>query len=243
MRWMLLLLAAGAVFAQSAESGRAVFRIYCSPCHGIRGQGGRGPDLTLGAYNAGDTDAALHAVISKGVPGTEMSDFGFMGDEEIGSLVAYIRSIAKRDTSGLKGDPSAGEKLFWGKGGCGQCHTVGLKGGRLGPDLTRAGRQRSLAYLRESVVAPSEDISPGYATVTAVTLEGRKVTGVERAYDNFSAQLMDASENLHSFERDKVKSLTREYRSLMPDTYGKLFPASELDHLIAYLASLKGRAE
>ena len=31
---------------KAAEIGRGMFRIYCAPCHGIRAQGGRGPDLT-----------------------------------------------------------------------------------------------------------------------------------------------------------------------------------------------------
>src|SRR5262249_25844528 len=76
-------------------------------------------------------------------------------------LVTYIRSIARRDTTPVTGDAIGGAKLFWGKGGCGQCHRIGIEGGRLGPDLTRAGRQRSFAYLRESVLNPNEDLTPG----------------------------------------------------------------------------------
>ena len=55
---------------QAVEAGRGAFRIYCTPCHGIRAEGGRGPDLTRGVYSAGETDAALFDVISNGVPGT-----------------------------------------------------------------------------------------------------------------------------------------------------------------------------
>ena len=42
--------------ADAAEAGRAQFRLRCAPCHGFKGEGGRGPDLTLGVYNAGNTD-------------------------------------------------------------------------------------------------------------------------------------------------------------------------------------------
>ena len=52
-----------------------MFRIYCSPCHGIGAQGGRGPDLTLGTYSAGNSDADLFKVISDGAPGTEMAAY------------------------------------------------------------------------------------------------------------------------------------------------------------------------
>src|SRR5262249_6837676 len=142
-------------------------------------------------------------------------------------LVSYIRSIARRDPAPVTGDRASGEKLFWGKGGCGQCHAVGPKGGRLGPELTRVGRQRSLAHLRESVVAPDNDLTPGYATVTVVTRDGKKIVGVQKGFDNFSARLMDLSGNYYSFQRTEVASAKREYRSLMPGAYGRLLTENE----------------
>src|SRR5712692_4626073 len=39
---------------QAAETGRWTFRVLCAPCHGIHADGGRGPDLTRGAYSVGD---------------------------------------------------------------------------------------------------------------------------------------------------------------------------------------------
>jgi hypothetical protein len=44
---------------QAAETGRAMFRIYRAPCHGIQARGGRGPDLTRGTYFAGESDPDL----------------------------------------------------------------------------------------------------------------------------------------------------------------------------------------
>jgi len=227
--------------AQAAEAGRSTFRVYCSPCHGIKAQGGRGPDLTTGSYAMGDRDIDLFRVISDGVPGTEMTSYGMaLGDDNVWRLVTYIRSAARKDSAGVNGNAANGEKLFWSKGGCGQCHRVGDRGGRLGPDLTRAGRQRSVAYLRESVVSPEADITPGYARVVVETRDGQKITGVQKNFDNFSAQLIDANERIHSFAKSEVASIKREFRSMMPAGYGKLFSESELDDLVAYLATLRG---
>jgi putative heme-binding domain-containing protein len=248
LRVGLLLLAAGALCAQNpmagnreaVETGRESFRIHCSPCHGIRGEGGRGPDLTRGTFSAGDQDKDLFQVISDGVSGTEMQSYSLMlGDEGVWRVVAYIRSIARAETTPPKGDAAAGAKLFWGKGSCGNCHVVGTRGGHLGPDLTRVGRQRSLAYLRESVVEPSEDLTTGYFTITVVTPDGRQITGVQRGYDNFSVQLMDTTEKFYSFQRSETRSVKREYRSLMPEGYGRMFSAAEMDDLLAYLVSLR----
>jgi quinoprotein glucose dehydrogenase len=87
---------------------------------------------------------------------------------------------------------------------------VGVRGGRLGPDVSGVGRARSLAYLREAVVAPDAAIPPGNATITVVTAAGERITGVERIFDNFSVVLMDSQENLHSFLRSEVQSVKKE---------------------------------
>lgn len=110
----------------------------------------------------------------------------------------------------------------------------------MGPDLNRVGRQRSLPYLRESVVSPNADLTPGYATIKVVTREGKEVVGVQRTIDNFSVQLMDAGENFYSFFRTDVESVRREFRSLMPEDYGRRFSPTELNDLFAYLISLRG---
>ncbi|HTB14167.1 MAG TPA: c-type cytochrome [Bryobacteraceae bacterium] len=240
---MIALLAAACCHAQdAAEKGRWTFRIFCAPCHGIHADGGRGPDLTLGTYSAGDQDADIFRVISRGVAGTEMAAYsGRMSDDEIRGLVAYIRSVSHAsDKSAIRGDAGAGEAIFWTKGGCGQCHRVGTRGSSLGPDLTRVGRQRSLAYLTASLLTPDADVTPGYATVTVVTRDGKKIVGVERNFDNFSAQLVDLSGKYYSFEREDVQSMKREPRSLMPSTYGQLLSESERNDLLAYLSSLRG---
>jgi putative heme-binding domain-containing protein len=106
--------------------------------------------------------------------------------------------------------------------------------------VTGAGRQRSLTYLRESVIAPDADITPGYATITVVTRDGKKIAGLEKGFDNFSALLIDLSGQYYSFQKDEVTSMQREYRSLMPSTYGRLFSQRELEDLLAFLAGLGG---
>lgn len=226
--------------AAAIELGRVQFRMSCAGCHGLRATGGRsGPDLTQSALIAGNADGELYRIITDGIPGTEMPAFsGRLEDDERWRMVAYVRSLA-HDKTPTPGNAAAGEKLFWEKGRCGQCHRVGTRGSGLGPNLTRAGRQRSLAYLRESLVAPDADVTRGYATITVTTRDGKKITGVERGFDNFSAQFMDVSGHFYSFQKDDVAAMQREYRSLMPN-YSRLFSAAELDDLLAYLASLGG---
>ncbi len=249
---VILVVLCSSVFAQTAENrassdpevakaGNNVFRLYCTPCHGIRGQGGRGPDLTLGIYASGDKDTDLFRAVSDGVAGTEMTGFGGeITEENIWKIVAYLRSIARHEASGVPGDRANGERIFHGKGGCNACHMVRGKGGRLGPELTRIGVQRSVEYLRDAILEPSKEITPGWGTIVVVKRDGTKLTGVERGFDNFSAQVMDPAGNYYSFSRSEVTSITREPRSLMPEGYGESLTRGEIDDLVAYMVNLRG---
>ena len=229
---------------RAAEEGRIAFRGNCALCHGIRAEGGRGPDLTLGTYSVGDTDADLYRVISGGAPGTEMPAFASSFEsDDLWRLVAYIRSVAGRGRVAVTGDREAGRQLFWDKGKCGQCHMIDGRGGRLGPDLSSVGRKRSLAYLKESILDPNADVTPGFNTITVVTKDRKTIVGVQRGFDDFSAQLMDSAENFYSFEKSGVTSMKREIRSLMPASYRSLYGEKELNDLLAYLASLRGGKE
>ncbi len=225
---------------KAAETGRWTFRILCAPCHGIHAEGGRGPDLTRGVYSSGDRDNDLYGAIARGIPGSEMPAYGDRLDADaVWRLVSYVRSVARHDSETIQGDAAAGEKAFWGRGGCGQCHRVGSKGSGIGPDLTRIGRQRSIEYIRASVLTPDADITPGYGTVKVVLKDGKTISGVERNIDNFSVQLIDLNGKYFSFVREDVTSMEREPRSLMP-SYAKLFTPGEMNDLLAYLAGLRG---
>lgn len=223
--------------------GKPMFSLRCAPCHGRNAEGGRAPDLTRGTYSVGDTDEDLFSVIANGAAGTEMPDFlARIGQDNVWRLVAYVRSLAKRDAEQLNGNAENGKALFAGKGQCVQCHAIDGQGGRMGPDLARVGRQRSLKYLRESLTDASADLTPGYNTVTVVTRDGKKIVGVQKNFDTFSAQLMDVAGNYYSFMKSDVTSITREYKSMMPD-YKSTFSESELNDVLAYLVTLRGEAK
>ena len=224
-----------------ATPAAARYKLYCASCHGLKGLGGRGPDLVSGRWTHGSTDDDLARVISKGVPGGAMPSFdNQFDDQEIRQLVAFLRSLGASSGPPSKptGNPDHGRDLYWGQAACSQCHMIQGRGGRLGPDLTRIGAQRSLAHLRESLVKPSADIPDGYRGLRATPRGGRPVTGIPRNEDNFTVQLFDTNEKYYSFRRDALDRLEELPDSLMPPT---TLPASDLDDLVAYLDSLRGK--
>ena len=227
--------------AAAIDVGKGNFRLYCAPCHGIHGQGGRAPDLTTGSFASGDKDADLFRVIAHGVEGTEMTSYSESFDDPmIWRFVAFIRSVGResKPVTG-SGDARHGRELFQGKAGCMNCHAVGESRAGVGPSLSRIGRQRSLEYLREKLLNPSASITPGYGTVVVTLRDGSTVRGIEKGFDDFSAQLLDVKRQFHSYRRDEVASMRREEKSVMPDSARKL-SSSEQKDLLAYLVSLRG---
>lgn len=222
--------------SEAPESGAALFRRNCASCHGTGGEGGRAPSLT-GRLRAGDEDADVIRTVSAGLPGTDMGSYETrLGPEKIRRIVAYLRSV-KRSEPPMSGDAARGETIFWGKGGCGNCHAVAKRGNRIGPDLSRIGRQRSVGYLRESLLAPGADIAPNYNGVTVVTGDGKTVRGIEKAIDTFSVVLQDFTGKVYSFDRDSLRSVAQDRQSLMPE-YGKALAPGEIDDVLTYLLTL-----
>lgn len=251
----LLALVGGQTLAQNTvvQEGASLFRGNCSPCHGLDAAGGgRGPDLTLGRWIHGGTDEDLFRTITQGVAGTEMPANAFE-DSEVRSLIAYVRSVSAVTKPPVGGDAKAGEQLFFGKEKCGACHMVRGKGGHLGPDLSRVGAARSVAYLTESVRQPSRELSLGYIdpnnhygipleydTVIVKMRDGRKLTGVAKNEDAFSIQLLGEDDELHLLLKKDAAEVRHEERSLMPAYSNEMLNASEWRNLLAYLSTLRG---
>jgi len=245
--------------AKAAKAGESQFRSNCAFCHGLGARGGgRGPDLTRAQKRHGNTDADLFQTINEGIPGTAMPQNGTtsqgvgMTPEEIWQVITYIRSVEKKSAAFAGGDAARGDKLFHGSAGCFTCHMVNGKGGRLGPELTNVATARSTESLVESVRDPSRHLATGlientkefpqeYETVTVVTQDGKTLTGVALNEDNFSIQMMDMQQQIHLYEKNKLKSFQKTRESLMPAYDEKTLPDRDLRDLLAYLFEVSAK--
>src|SRR4051794_1127707 len=230
----------------AAAAGQRLYDQTCQSCHGGAGRGDRGPALDSGRFARGGADGDLFHTIRAGVPGSQMPPFAALSDTQIWQLVAYIRSLdpARGNGAAVAGRASAGEAIFFGKGGCAACHDVNGRGGIVGPDLSAAGRLSADA-LRAKVVNPGA--TPGGRnarppqTIVATTRDGREIRGVRRNEDTFTAQIVDASGTLHLLDKGALQSYRVESHSLMPADYATRLTSGELQDVVAYLASLRAR--
>ena len=239
----------------AAKLGEFEFRANCAFCHGLGARGGgRGPDLTRVQKKHGNSDADIFRTISEGVPGTAMPPNGAtqqgvgMTEEEIWQVVSYIRSVQVKSSPQATGNAVRGKDLFSGSAACITCHMMEGKGGRLGPDLTATSSARSVDYIVDSMRNPSHRLAQGlteamkefsqeYETVNVVDERGHKFQGVVLNEDNFTLQMIDTREQIHLFEKEKLRSLDKSRESLMPKYDEKMLPEEDLQDIVAYLLS------
>lgn len=233
-----------ALFAQvdaGLQQGRALFRSNCAFCHGMTATGGRGPNLVSAPLSHGETDDSIKRVIRIGVPGTTMPAFSELTEGEVSNIISYLRSLTEGAVPQQKvpGNSKLGQQVYEANA-CAGCHRVGDQGSIFGPELTRIGAARSVEYIRESIVNPSADIPQAYEGVTVVTKNGKTIRGVRINEDTFTVQLRDQAQKIHMFSKAELSRITYEKTSLMP-AYNSL-SATQLQDLVAYLATLRGSA-
>lgn len=233
--------------AAALAEGKALFRGLCSGCHGGAGRGGKGPNLTDRRWIHGSTDADIKRVIENGVPRTTMKKLGeSLKEEQIAHIIAYIRSLASGAQSDwqpyITGDPEAGRQLFFdekAKVQCSKCHSIGGKGGRIGPALDRIASRRSGQYIVESILLPSKDIDPQFESVQVVTEEGRIIKGLRVNETNFSLQLREENGRFHSLLKRDLEAYQVLKTSLMPEKIGEQLTVKQFHDLFAFLMTLE----
>ena len=222
--------------------GKRIYDSQCALCHGIGGSGGRGPAFNVSKLRHGSDGAALIEFIVEGSEATGMPSFWFLGERPVFQVAAYVHSLGvTTEAVPLKGNPAHGMALYKTQG-CAGCHVVAGSGSAYGPELTDIGARRNTSFLRQVLQDPGSSVPEGFAVVRATLRGGRTVTGIRLNEDSFTIQIRDASGKFYSFRKQDLTDLRKEFdQSPMPAYRGKLSD-SDMDDLIAWLASLRGKS-
>ncbi len=218
--------------------GKTLYNNQCALCHGIEGTGGKGPALNLPKLPRAATPVELAKVIAEGIEDTEIPGFWQLNEREVRQVAAYVRSLGRVQNVKLAGNATRGQALF--EKNCANCHVVRGKGGVSGLELTEIGARRGAAYLRATVTEPNAAVPEGYLVVSVTTADGQRVRGGRVNEDPFTIQLRDAANRYHSFRKAELKKIKKEFGVTTMPSYKDAFSATELDDLIAFLASLRG---
>ena len=219
-----------------AEGGR-LYNQACTVCHGVDGEvGDRAPALKGTRRFLRRTETELFDAIRNGIQGTLMPATK-LSDDETWKIVAWIRSMrATAADAPAPGVSTRGERIFWERAKCGDCHMINGRGGILGPELSNIARERTLIQIREALTKTRPDIPRGYQPARVVTAAGKNLSGVIRNENNFSIQLLDRQGQLHSLPRDQIRELQYDKTSLMPRDWNHRLATDEYRDLVAFLS-------
>ena len=135
------------------------------------------------------------------------------------------------------GDASRGQKVMEARG-CFDCHRIGDRGSRVGPNLSDVGGRRTAELLRQALIAPDDEVLPENRSVRVVTADGSSMTGRLLNQDAISVQMITPKDELKTYMRTGLREFTILDKGLMPSVQGKMSDA-EIADLVSYLASLK----
>lgn len=224
--------------SRAQQSGQSLYQSNCAGCHGLDARGGEhAPNITTVQRGQQLTDADLFRIIRDGLPGAGMPGFGTrLNRAEFSAIVSYLRNLeGAQKTVSLPGNPGAGQRLFFSRAGCSECHMVAGKGGFIAGDLSSYAGTRSIEQIREAILDPNKNRDLRHSIAVIITQDDDKYIGVVRNEDNSSIQLQTRDGVFHLFTKSTLASLTREQRSWMPADYGSRLSPNEVNDLVSYL--------
>jgi putative heme-binding domain-containing protein len=151
------------------------------------------------------------------------------GENKTAAIAAYKGTLPPSVLA--QADLSAGRAVF--AQSCAACHTLYGEGGKLGPDLTGAGRD-NLDYLLESIMDPSALVSADYRMTLLHTKDGRVLSGMVRSKTEHTVTLQTMTETL-TLERSDVVRTEELPHSIMPEGLLENLPPDKARDLLAYL--------
>lgn len=121
----------------STRIGEIIYKADCVMCHGEKGEGDLGPSIATGEFLTIVGNGYLYDTMALGRPGTGMPAWRHVSNQDMASLIGFIRTWQQspnrslpRDT--IRGDWDTGMMLY--QRVCSGCHGTGAEGG-VGPQL------------------------------------------------------------------------------------------------------------
>ena len=122
--------------------------------------------------------------------------------------------------------------------GCGKCHTVKDKGGKVGPELTTVSGTRSVEFIIESIMDPSKEIASGFEPILVVTKDGRYITGVKKREDDTMIEVAQATGELINIPKTEVDKIAPQKKSIMPGNFKEILTMKDFHDVLAFLQTL-----
>jgi putative heme-binding domain-containing protein len=143
-----------------------------------------------------------------------------------------------RPALSLPGDAKRGHAVY--QKLCVSCHKFGDEGFALGPDLTtvrNAGRDKLLM----NIIDPSREVQPNFLSYQIDTTDGESALGVVVSDTPAGITLRQAYGNETTIQRDRIKKMSSDGRSMMPDGLEVGMTPQDMADLLTFIETGKVR--
>ncbi|MFO1021966.1 MAG: PVC-type heme-binding CxxCH protein [Planctomycetales bacterium] len=138
------------------------------------------------------------------------------------------------------GDVRRGQLVFNSqKAACTSCHTIGYRGGDVGPNLTRIGQIRSDRDLLESIVFPSLSFVRSYEPVTVSTRSGKTHGGILKGDNPQDVVIRVNAQEEVRIPRDQIEEILPGTVSVMPAGLDQQLSPQDLADLVTFLRACR----
>lgn len=132
--------------------------------------------------------------------------------------------------------PDSGKMVF--SQNCATCHTIGNKGGTIGPQLDGVGKWGPRA-LAEKILDPNRSVSEAFRNYTITLKDGKVMSGLFRREEGEVIIFADLTGKEFSVSKENIAEQKISRYTLMPDQFGNTLSQKEFHALIRYLLSLQ----
>jgi putative heme-binding domain-containing protein len=186
----------------------------------------RSVSVPLATHKLPNADARVAALL-KGLPPAE---------ERIQAVIQARRTAFPK----AKTDLASGEALF--VKNCANCHILGGKGARIGPQLDGVG-VRGVERILEDVLDPNRNVDQAFRTTTLSLKDGRVISGLVLREEGEVIVLADPQGKDIRVPKADVEERQLSQLSPMPANWSEQIPEAEFPNLLAYLLSQKPKDE
>lgn len=127
-------------------------------------------------------------------------------------------------------------------GNCSVCHKVGAEGANIGPAQDAVGL-RGVDRLIEDIVDPSRNVDPAFRSTRLDLKDDSIVTGLVRSRSTDTIVLADATGKDLKVPVSEVAAEKLSEMSAMPMGFDQALSKEDLNHLLAYLLTLRTEAK
>jgi len=219
------------------SNGKNLFETTCAVCHGLDGAGGEhAPTIGRRSTAKSKSDSELARILRDGIPGKGMPPFNSLGDLKLQSILDYVRFLqAKNEVRSDAGNPVHGQQIFFGKGGCANCHAMHGEGRFLSTDLSDFAYDHDANDIRVAIANPQAQQVPPQTLARVMNNSGQQFAGVIRNESNSSLQIQDTDGQFYLFMKSDLRSVQRSPSPSMPGDYQQKLSATEIEDLVSYI--------